>query len=63
MIVKHASSLHEYTIPNSLILKCKSSHATYVQFIEEQKKTSENAEKSKKRSLILDEISKVKRKN
>ena len=62
MTVKHASSLHEYTIPNSLILKYKSSHATYVQFIEEQKKTSLNAEKSKKRSLILDEISEVKKK-
>ena len=27
MTVKHASSLYEYTIPNSLILKCESSHA------------------------------------
>ena len=46
MTVKHASSLHEYTIRNSLILKCKSSHAKYVQFLEEQKKASENTEKS-----------------
>ena len=31
-------------------------------FLEEQKKASGNAEKSKKRSLILDEISEVKKK-
>ena len=28
--VKYASSHHEYNIPNSLILKCKSPHARYV---------------------------------
>ena len=61
MTVKHASSLHEYTISNSLILKCKSAHAKYVEFLEEQKKADENAEKSKKRSLIY-EISEVKKK-
>ena len=56
MALKHGISLHEYTIPNSFILKCKISHAKYVQFLEKQKKGSENAEKSKKRSLIIDEI-------
>ena len=30
VIVKYASSHHEYNIPNSLILKCKSPHARYV---------------------------------
>ena len=53
MALKHASSLHEYTIPNPLILKCKSSHARCVQFLEKHKKASENGEKYKKRSLIL----------
>ena len=43
LTVKHANSLHEYTIPNSLILKCKRSHAKYIQFLEEQKKVSGNA--------------------
>ena len=62
MTVKHASSLFEYTIANSLILRCKSLHAKYAQFLEKQKKASENAEKSKKRSLILDKISAVKKK-
>ena len=62
MTVKHASSLYEYTIPSSIILKCKSSYVKYVQFLEEQKKASKNIEKSKKRNLILDEISEVKRK-
>ena len=62
MALKHAGSLHKYTIPNSLILKCKSSHAKYVQFLEEQKKASENAENYEKRSLILNEISEVKKK-
>ena len=31
-----------------------SSHAKYVQFLEKQKKASENGDKSKKGSLILD---------
>ena len=62
MTVKHGSSLHEYTIPNSLIIKCKSSHDKYDQFLEEQKKASENAEMSKKGSLILAEISEIKKK-
>ena len=37
-------------------------NVNYVQFLEEQKKAIENAEKSKKRSLILDEISELKKK-
>ena len=39
-----------------------SSHAKYVQFLEKQKKASENGDKSKKGSLILDWISEVKKK-
>ena len=57
LTMKHASSHHEYAIPNSLILKCKASHAKCFQFLEEQKKAKENAEKSNKRNPILDEIS------
>ena len=60
--VKHASSLYEYAIPNTLLFKCKSSHAKYVQFLEDQKKANERAEKCRKRTLILDEISEVKKK-
>ena len=65
MTMKHDGSLHEYlafSMPNSLIVKCKSSHAKCVQFLEEQKKASENVETSKKRSLILHGISEVKKK-
>ena len=32
MTVKHASSLHEYNIPNSLLLKWKGSQTKYVNF-------------------------------
>ena len=60
--VKHASSLYEYAIPNALLLECKSSHAKYVQFLEDQKKANERAEKSRKTTLTLDEISEVKKK-
>ena len=49
-------------MPNTLLLKCKSSHAKYVQFLEDQKKANERAEKCRKRTLILDEISEVKKK-
>ena len=59
MNVKHGSSLNKRTISISFLLKCKSSHAKYVQFLEEQKTADERAEKSKKKTLILDEISKV----
>ena len=53
--MKHASSLHECTIPNSYILKRKSKFTCQiVQFLEKQKKASENADKSKKGSLTLD---------
>ena len=60
--VKHASSLYEYAIPNALLLECKISHAKYVQFLEDQKKANVRAEKSRKRTLILDEISEFKKK-
>ena len=50
MNVKHGSSLNRRTISISLLLKCKSSHAKYVQFLEEQKPVDERAEKSKKKT-------------
>ena len=62
MTVKHASRLYDYAIPNALLLESKSSHAKYVQFLEDQKKANEIAEKFRKRTLILDEISEVKKK-
>ena len=51
--VKYASSLYEYAIPNAFLLECKSSHAKYVQFLEDQKKANERAEKSRKRTLNI----------
>ena len=60
--MKHASSLYEYAIPNALLLEFKSSHTKYVQFLEDQKKANERAEKCRKRTLILDGISEVKKK-
>ena len=62
MTVKHGSSPHRHTIPISLLLKCKSSYAKYVQFLEDQKAAVKRAEKSKKKSLILDAISTVQKK-
>ena len=59
----HSANLHEFQIPRELLLSCKSAHAKYVAALEKENKFACWNEKAKKRKLILEEISEIKRKN
>ena len=61
MTVGQSANLHEFQILRELLLSCKGTHAKYVAALGNEKKIACRNEKAKKRKLILEEISKIKR--
>ena len=56
------AELHEFQIPNGLLLSCRSAHSRYVASLEEKKKEEMETQKQMKCKLIQEDIAEIKRK-